>query len=57
MDLALGYEKQLGGDVFFYGEGRVLIPTTNYPSNYLFINNDAPFTVSANLGIQDTFLI
>lgn len=55
MDLGVGYEKQLGGDVFFYTEGRVLIPTTDYPSNYLFVNNDAPFTASFNLGLRILF--
>lgn len=55
LDLGAGYEKQLGGDVFFYIEERTLIPTTGYPSNYLFVNNDAPFTASVNLGLRILF--
>lgn len=54
-DLGLGYEKPVGGDVFFYLEGRVLIPTTDYPSNYLFINNDAPLMGSLNIGFRILF--
>lgn len=55
LDLGLGYEKPLGGDVYFYIEGRALIPTTDYPSSYIFVNKDAPFTASVNLGLRILF--
>lgn len=55
LDLGFGYEKPVGGDVFFYLEGRALIPTTDYPSNYLFINNDAPLMGSLNMGLRILF--
>jgi len=55
LDLALGYELPVGGDIFFYIEGRVLVPTTDYPSNYLFINANAPLTGSVNGGMRIIF--
>lgn len=55
LDLGLGYELPVGGDVFLYLEGRALVPTTYYPSNYLFINKYAPFTASANIGLRILF--
>jgi hypothetical protein len=55
LDLGLGYEVPVGGDVFLYLEGRALVPTTDYPSNYLFINKYAPFTASANVGFRILF--
>lgn len=55
LDLGLGYEIPVGGDVFVYLEGRALVPTTDYPSNYLFINKYAPFTASANIGMRILF--
>lgn len=55
LDLALGYELPVGGGVAFYMEGRALVPTTDFPSKYLWVNNDAPFTGSVNLGIRLLF--
>jgi hypothetical protein len=55
IDLGLGYEIPVGGDIYFYMEGRALIPTTDYPSNYLFINDNAPLTGSLNTGIRLLF--
>jgi hypothetical protein len=54
-DLGLGFEFPAGGDVFLYFEGRVLVPTTDYPSKYLFINRNAPFTGAANTGVRILF--
>jgi len=54
-DLGLGFERQLGGDVFFYSEGRVLVPTTDYPSKYIFVNDNAPFTATLNFGFRILF--
>lgn len=55
LDIGLGYEKPIGGDVFFYMEARVLIPTTEYPSHYLFVNNNAPLISSVNVGLRLLF--
>lgn len=54
-DLGLGYEVPVGADVFFFLEARALVPTTDYPSDHLYINKDAPLTGSANLGIRVLF--
>jgi len=55
LDLGLGWEVPLGGDVFFYTEGRVWVPTTDYPSKYIFINRNAPLVASLNFGIRIFF--
>ena len=54
-DLGLGWEVPLGGDVFFYSEGRVWIPTTDYPSKFIFINDNAPLVGMINAGIRILF--
>ncbi|HWR33019.1 MAG TPA: hypothetical protein VN451_05820 [Chitinophagaceae bacterium] len=54
-DLGLGWEIPLGGDVFFYTEGRVWIPTTDYPSKYIFVNDNAPLVGMLNFGIRILF--
>lgn len=54
-DLGLGYEVPIGADIFLYAEGRALIPTTDYPSKYLFVNNNAPFTAALNIGLRILF--
>jgi hypothetical protein len=55
IDLGLGFEVPVGGDVFFYMEGRTNIPTTDYPSKYLFVNNNAPLIASLNTGFRILF--
>jgi hypothetical protein len=55
LDLGLGYEIPLGGDFFFYVEARTMIPTTDYPSDHLYINKDAPLTGSGHLGLRILF--
>jgi hypothetical protein len=54
-DLGLGAEFPIGGDVYLYFETRALIPTTDYPSQYLFINRKAPLTAAANAGVRILF--
>jgi len=54
-DIGSGVEIPLGGAIYFYIEARALIPATDYPSKYLFINNNAPFTGAANGGIRVLF--
>lgn len=55
LDLGLGYERQVGGDVFLYLEGRTLVPVTDYPSRYIFINKYAPLTAALNIGLRVFF--
>ena len=55
VDFSLGYEKPLGADVFMYLEGRALLPITDYPSNYIYIYNNAPLIASVNLGFRILF--
>ena len=55
LDLGLGLEFPLGADFYLYLEGRALVPTTDYPSQYLFINKHAPFTAAANAGLRILF--
>jgi hypothetical protein len=54
-DLGSGIEIILGGGIYFYLEGRALVPTTGYPSKHLFVNNNAPFAGAANVGIRILF--
>lgn len=55
LDLGLGLEKQVGGDVYLYLEGRALLPTTDYPSRHMLRNEKAPFTGAVNTGIRILF--
>src|SRR4030095_2551272 len=55
LDMGLGWEVPLGGDIFFYNEARLWIPTTDYPSKYIFVNKNAPFVASLNFGIRILF--
>lgn len=52
LDLGLGFEMPIGGDMFFYTEGRVWVPASGYPSKYIFVNNNAPFVGMLNLGLR-----
>ena len=55
LDLGLGWEVPLVGEVYLYSEGRVWIPTTEYPSKYLFVNNNAPLAAMLTLGLRILF--
>jgi hypothetical protein len=54
-DAALGFEIPIGMDIYLYGEARAWIPASDYPSKYLFINDNAPFIGTANLGLRILF--
>lgn len=54
-DLGLGVEIHIGGDIYFYVEGRALVPASDYPSKHLFINDNAPFMATANGGVRILF--
>lgn len=55
LDLGAGWEYPIGADFYLYSEGRVWVPTTAYPSDYIFVNNNAPFTGMINLGLRLLF--
>jgi hypothetical protein len=54
-DLGLGYEIHLGASIYFYNEARVWIPTSDYPSKYIFVNSHAPLVGMFNVGIRVLF--
>jgi len=54
-DLGLGGEINIGGEIYIYLEARALVPTTDYPSKHLLINDNAPFMGSANAGVRVFF--
>ena len=55
LDVALGWEVSLGGEIYLYTEGKLWIPTTEYPSKYLFINNNAPLAGMISTGLRILF--
>ncbi|HEY2720220.1 MAG TPA: hypothetical protein VGI82_00760 [Chitinophagaceae bacterium] len=55
IDLGLGWEIPIGGDLYFYSEAKMWIPTTDYPSKYLFINNNAPLVGTVSAGLRISF--
>ena len=54
-DVGLGAEFPLSASIYFYFETRALLPTTDYPSPYLLVNENAPLTVAANIGLRILF--
>lgn len=54
-DLALGAELPMTGDFYFYLEARAWVPTTDYPSKYIFVNDNAPFMGMLGAGIRLLF--
>ncbi len=55
LDLGVGWERPLVGDFYVYAEAKALLPTTDYPTNYLFINNKAPISASVATGLRILF--
>lgn len=55
LDLGVGWEIPIGGWVYFYNEARLWIPTTDYPSDHIFINQSAPLVGMLNFGIRVLF--
>ena len=52
LDLTAGWETPIGADIFFYTEARAFVPTTDYPSKHLFVNDNAPFAAAIVAGIR-----
>jgi hypothetical protein len=55
LDIGLGWETPIGGTTYFYNEFRLWIPTTDYPSNHIFVNRRAPLVASLNFGLRILF--
>jgi hypothetical protein len=55
LDLGLGWELPLASGFFLYAEGRTWIPTTDYPSKYLFVNDNAPVVGMLSVGLRILF--
>lgn len=55
VDLGSGVEVPIGGDFYVYSELRVWVPTTDYPSKFLFVNKDAPFAAMLSAGLRISF--
>ena len=55
LDCAIGYEIPIGAQVYFYNDGRLWLPTTDYPSKHIFINDNAPVVAMINFGIRILF--
>jgi hypothetical protein len=54
-DIGLGAEFPIAPSIYIYLETRVLLPTTDYPSPYLLVNEKAPLTIAANGGLRVLF--
>ena len=53
IDLGLGTEFPLGGGVFVYSEVRTWLPSSHYPSEYLYKDNyNIPAIVAVNVGLR-----
>lgn len=55
LDLGIGAEWPVGGDLFLYGEGKTYIPVSTYPSDYLLNSHYNPLTVYACIGARVLF--
>lgn len=55
IDPGIGFERSIGGDIYFYVEARSLIPVTSYPSPYLLVNKYAPLNASLHIGLRIFF--
>lgn len=55
LDMGLGWEVPIAGDFYFFTEGKVWIPTTDYPSKYIFVNDNAPLVAMLGIGLRILF--
>jgi hypothetical protein len=55
LDAGLGIDRYLLADLYVYAEARAWIPTTDYPSHYIFANTDAPWLAMINIGLRVLF--
>lgn len=52
LDLGMGIEFPVGGDLFLYGDVRTWIPTTSFPSPYFHNNKNIPMPVMISGGLR-----
>ena len=55
LDLGVGWEIPLSADFYLYASGKVWIPTSDYPSKYLFVNDNAPLVGMLGIGVRILF--
>jgi hypothetical protein len=55
LDLGLTWEVPLAAEIYLYVNGKVWIPTSDYPSKYLFVSDNAPLVGTLGLGIRILF--
>lgn len=55
LDLGLGAEWPIGGDLYFYTEARAWVPTPGYPSQYILVNDHTPLTGLLCIGLRLLF--
>ena len=55
IDLGIGVEFPIAYEIYFYSEGRICIPTTEYPSKFLGENNNAPRPAMIGAGLRVLF--
>jgi hypothetical protein len=55
IDLGAGWEQAIAPDFYLYAEAKASVPTTDYPSNYLFVNSKAPFMAGFAAGLRIFF--
>ena len=55
LDLGLGCEIPVDGDLYIYAEAKCWLPTTDYPSPYLLVNENAPITGMVTAGLRILF--
>ena len=54
-DVGLGWEIPVSAAAFIYSEGKIWIPTTDYPSKYLLVNDNAPLVTVFSVGLRILF--
>jgi len=54
-DVGLGFEIPVSAAAFVYSEGKLWIPTTDYPSKYLLVNDNAPLVAVLSVGLRILF--
>jgi hypothetical protein len=55
LDLGLGWEIPLSAAAYIYAEGKIWIPTTDYPSKFLLVNDNAPLIAVVGVGLRILF--
>ncbi len=55
LDLGLGIEVPMGGDLFIFSETKSFIPISTYPSAYLLDPGYTPLTLNMGLGVRVIF--